>query len=296
MPGPGGGSRGGGGHFGGGGGFRGGGHHGGYHGGGYYGGYYPRRFGGFWGFGYGGGCMSVLLMPFILIVCAAIVLFGILGGAFGSIAEGGITDYEEIEFQQYADAEYAKAFGSSTAYEDNILLVVLTNEDADEVYYIAWVGDHIKSDIRNMFGNEYTELGSAIEQSINVNGYWYSLDTDLAAVVDKMADYIEYEGLSSSFTCNENHNQVEPSLINYGEFELSETAVETALRDFTDRTGITLSIVVNDMDEVFGLNYSSMIIGIILVVVLVGAAVFFVIKGIRNRRGASYRDDENPFN
>ena len=295
MPGPGGGGRGGGGHFGGGGGFRGGGHGGGYHGG-FYGGFYPRRrYGGFWGFGYGGGCLSVLFMPFILLLCAAVVLIGILGGAFGSVAEGGVTDYGEREFQEYADKEYAKAFGASTAYEDNILLVVLTNEDADEFYYIAWVGDHIKPSITEMFGNEYTELGRAMGDSISTSGYWYSLDSGLAMAVDKMATHIENEGLSSSFTCTEKHNQVESSLINYGEFEISEATVETALRDFTERTGITLSIVVNDMDEVFGLNYSSMIMGIILIAVLVGAAVFFVIRGIRNRRRTS-DDDGNPFN
>lgn len=289
MPGPGGGGRGGGfggGSFGGGGGFGGGGHRG-------YGYYRPYGFG---FFGLGGGLLSIFLMPFILILFAAIILFTVVFGAFGSIAEGGVTDYQEKQFQDYADAEYYKAFGDSTAYEDNILLVFLTNEDADNYYCIAWVGDHIKPQINELFGNEQTALGTAMYQSINTSGYWYSLDSNLALAVNKMADYVTAKGISS-FNCNEQHVQVDSKLINYGTFNLSEETVNSALEDFTAETGITMSIVVNDMDEVFGVDYSSMIMGIIMVILFVGLAIFFIVKGVRNRRrGSSYYDDGNPFN
>ena len=232
-------------------------------------------------------------MPFLFIVFAAIILFTAVFGAFGSIAQGGITEYQEKDFQDYANAEYAKAFSSSTAYEDNILLVFLTNEDADGYYCIAWVGDHIDNDVNYLFGAEGSGLGVAMERSINTAGYWYSLDSNLAMAVDMMADFVEGEGLSSSFSCNENHNQVESKLINYGEFEISESIVNSALADFTERTGITMSIVVNDVSEVFETNYSQMIWGIVLVVLFIGLAVLFIVKGIRNRRGA--RVDDNPF-
>ena len=289
MPGPGGGGRGGGfggGSFGGGGGFGGGGHRG-------YGYYRPYGFG---FFGLGGGLLSIFLMPFILILFAAIILFTVVFGAFGSIAEGGVTDYQEKQFQDYADAEYYKAFGDSTAYEDNILLVFLTNEDADNYYCIAWVGDHIKPQINELFGNEQTALGTAMYQSINMNGYWYSLDSNLALAVSKMTDYVTAKGISS-FNCNEQHVQVDSKLINYGTFNLSEETVNSALEDFTAETGITMSIVVNDMDEVFGVDYSSMIMGIIMVILFVGLAVFFIVKGVKNRkRRGSYYDDGNPFN
>ena len=285
MPGPGGGGRGGGfggGSFGGGG-FGGGGYRG--------GGYYYRPFG-FWGLG--GGLFSLFFMPFILIAFAAIILFTAVFGAFGSIAEGGVTDYQERQFQDYADSEYNKAFGASTAYEDNILLVFLTNEDADDYYCIAWVGDHIKPQVNELFGNQDTALGAAMNQSINMSGYWYSLDSNLALAVSKMADYVAAEGVDS-FSCNEQHVQVESKLINYGNFNLSEQTVNAALADFTAETGITMSIVVNDMNEVFGVDYSSMIWGIVLVALLVGLAIFFIVKGVRNRRRNSH-DDGNPFN
>ena len=294
MPGPGGGGRGGGfggGSFGGGGGF-GGGFGGGRRPGGY--GYYRPY--GFGFFGLGGGLLSIFFMPFILILFAAIILFTTVFGAFGSIAEGGVTDYQEKQFQDYANTEYRKAFGASTAYEDNILLVFLTNEDADDYYCIAWVGDHIKPQINELFGNERTPLGTAMYQSINTSGYWYSLDSNLALAVSKMTDCVMAEGVNS-FSCEEQHVQVESKLINYGTFDLSEETVNSALREFTEETGITMSIVVDDMNNVFDVDYSSMIMGIIIVILFVGLAVFFIVKGLKNRkRQGSYYDDGNPFN
>ena len=108
-----------------------------------------------------------------------------------------------------------------------------------------------------------------------------------------MTDYVTAERLSDSFSCTEDHVQVDSKLINYGTFDLSEETVNSALSEFTETTGITMSIVVNDMNEVFDVDYSSMIWGIIIVVVLVGVAIVFIVNGIKKRRGG--RTDDNPF-
>ena len=214
MAGPGGGSRGGGGGRGGfgggsfgggsrggfGGGYRGG--FGGHHHHGYYGWYGRRRY--YYG---GGGYLGILLAPIILLVIAASLIIS----SFGSLMQGGTVNYNEEVFQDYANAQYIEAFGDSTAYEDNILIVLLVE---DEEYYdynfIAWVGDHIDRDINYMFGNEQTELGRAIRNSaIHSQKYKYSLGQGLSAVIDTMTSRVMAKGLDSSFICNENHIQVE---------------------------------------------------------------------------------------
>ena len=301
MAGPGGGSRGGGfggGSFGGGGGHGGGfggGHHHHHHHGFYYGPYY-RRYG---FFGFGGGLFGIFLMPFILIGFAVLILLSTILGAFGGIAEGGITNYQEKNFQIYADAEYTKAFGqpNTAAYEDNILIVFLTNEEADDYYCIAWVGDHVDLDINEMFGNQNTPLGRAINSSINTSGYWYSLDSNLALAVSKMTSSVEGVAANGAFSCKEEeHNVAESKLINYGSYDLNEETVNSALEEFTEKTGITMSIVVNDMDVVFGVDYTSMIISIIIVVVLISLSVFFIVKGVKARRRQKRGyDSNNPF-
>ena len=131
MPGPGGGSRGGGfggGSFGGGG-FGGGGfgrgprHH---HHGPFFGGWYHRPYYG--GGGCIGGLLGIILLPVILLLLVSIILVSMIGSAISNVANGGIISYDEVKFQKYADQQYAAAFSSYSNYENNILLVFLTNE------------------------------------------------------------------------------------------------------------------------------------------------------------------------
>ena len=163
----------------------------------------------------------------------------------------GTYEYDEETLQDYADEQYAAEFGNSTAYEDNLLLVFLTAEDYYDFYYIAWVGDHVVTDINYMFGNEETELGQALGSNINETSYKYSLDSDLARVVDAMTQEIAAKGLNTSFECEENHVQVESHLTNKTEIPMTEETVNEALKKFTEMTGIPAVIVVEDIEDVF---------------------------------------------
>lgn len=309
MPGPGGGSHGGGGargggSFGGGGGFRGGsgGFGGGmHHGGGIHnGGFGPRpphHHGGGWyrrrgHYGGGGGCLgsltSIIAVPLILIT---FIIFGF--GMFTNSDSITITttpenSYDENSFQDFANEQYEAVFGKSTAYEDNILLVFLTeNEEYYNYYYIAWVGDHIQTDINYMFGNEYTQFGQAIENSVNASSYKYSLDSNLAEVVKTMEKHITDLGLESSFVCTENHVQTQSYLINKTDTEMTADTVNSALDSFTQTTGIPITIVVADIDDVFGksgqniqtqtFTQSGTVTSILPVIAIVLAVIFAVI-------------------
>lgn len=287
MPGPGGGSRGGGfgggsfgggrgggfsggggfggGSFGGGGGF-GGGHRGGGFGGPHHHGPHhhgPHHHGPFWhrpwgGYGphFGGGCSSGI----ITIVIAALVIIFVIMFLFGNITNVQYTNvsqaeviYDEAAMQDYANEKYKEYFGSSTAYEDNILLVFLTNETADGYYTIAWVGDNIKTEINEMFG-EYTEYGEYMSQYINTNYYAYTLDTNLADVVNAMTESISGLKAGSSFKIDYDHDDfAESQVINYDDgLEFSKEIVDSALQNFTKTTGIPCVIVIDTVEKVFG--------------------------------------------
>ena len=290
MPGPGGGARGGGGGRGGfGGGSRGGGFGGGLHGGGYGGpymggGWYhrPRHYGG----GCFGGLLNLILVPIVLILVLGGTLFSYVGSGFNAIAQGGTVQYNEEKFQDYADAQYAQEFGSSTAYEDNLLIVVLVDENHSDYNYIAWVGDHIDADINYMLGNNQTELGQVMNSCINEASYKYSLDSNLAQVMGEMADKIEALGLESSFSCTENHIQTTSHLTNYSNLSLTQTTVNDALTAFTDKTGVPAVIVVEDMEDVFG---KTMPTGAIIMVVVVAVIAIALVMGVIRRR----REQEN---
>ncbi len=278
MPGPGGGggSRGGGfggGSFGGGrggGGFGGGsfgGTFGGSNNGGSFGGHHhghhhhgPVFVGRGWrGYGYGGGLGGGC---FTVVVIGLFIFFGLIwflgepsqvtvNGEQIYIGQNGVL-YDEATMQKYADEKYQQYFGDSSAYEDNVLLVFLTNEEADGYYTIAWVGDNIDYSISEMFG-EYSEYGDALYQHINTDYFGYSLDTDFARVIDEMTSSIETLGLESSFVSESDKTTVPASkFVNLTGFELTADIVDKALADFTAKTGIPCVIVVDYAERVFG--------------------------------------------
>ncbi len=297
MAGPGGGARGGGfsggggrsgGGFGSGGGFRGG------HGGGYH--HHHHHHGGFWFFGprryYGGGClggiMGLFLAPIIIVVIAAILLFASVGSAFSSIANGGSIVYDEAKLQDYANTEYYSQFGSYGGEEDNILIVFLVDDEAVEFTCIAWVGDNVKSEINNMFGAEGTKFGNAVLSSINQNYYAYSLDSNLADVMEKMTGHVTSLGLSSSF---KNPKEVSPrpesKLTNKTTLDLTESTVNDKLAEFTEATGIPVAITVDTMENVFGKTIlTGDLIMVILAVGLIGLAIFLIVKNIMDAKRA----------
>lgn len=298
MPGPGGGSRGGGFRGGGGssGGFRGG-SSGGFHGGsshrpggmpggGFGFGPRPPRYGGYhWGFGprRGFGCGSIFTVPILIIVLILLLLSYSSGSSQGdAITSGSKTyTYSEEAFQDFADEEYRKAFGSTDRYEGNILLAVLTNDEADDYFALAWVGDDIAPEIREMFGG-YTELGDAMNRYVNGTYYAYSLDSDLAAVVQEMAKQIAPYSDGTLLSSGDAY------LVNYTKLDLSQQTVDTALESFREQTGIPMVIAVESLEQVFpvkmafGSILNSGIMPVVLVVLVICGAVIVKKKKAAN--------------
>lgn len=298
MPGPGGGSRGGG--FGGGsrggggfGGGFGGGHRGGFGGHHHYGGFGGPFYGGFGRrryYGGGGGCLGgllgMLMLPFIILLVVVLLLVSTVGSAVTNIANGGEVRYDEAKFQDYANRQYAAEFGNSTAYEDNLLIVFLTNEEANDFYCIAWIGDNVRTEINAMFGDETTVFGRAVLASINQEYYAYSLSSNLAAVMDTMSAKITERGYPTSFRTEANRATLtESHLTNKTSLAISEETVGVALRDFTEATGIPAVIAVDTMENVFGKTMATGdIFTALILLVVAGVAIYFIVRAIRNNK------------
>ena len=315
MAGPGGGSHGGGGGRGGfsggfSGGSFGGGRPGGFTGGSRPGGFGPMGMGG----GYmpmggwnprprntGGGCCGIILFPIILLFFLGSFLTSFINTGYFSY---NVVQYDEEVFQDFANAQYKREFGDSTAYEDNLMLVFLADEDDYEYYYIAWVGDHIDPEISNMLGNNQTELGWIMEESINQTNYKYSLDANLATVVRSLTKKIQKLNLESSYVCQEDHIQVNSHLTNHTTLDLTEATVNDALAEFTGVTGIPMVILVDDIVDVFGTEKSiSMPKGSASAVpssfLLIAVGLVFVVAlaiGVKVIRDKKKRQDQQDFN
>lgn len=303
MPGPGGGSRGGG--FGGG--SRGGGFGGGNRGGGF-GGPRPGGFHGhhhhhfhrpffgfyrpFFGYGYGGGClggmMGMMLMPIIILLIAASLIFSVIGSvgtAVSNVAKGGEILYDEPIMEDYADRQYAVEFKDANDYEDNILIVFLTDESREGYYTIAWVGDNITKNINLMFGNEYTEFG--YEMTGNIAPYFeHSLSKNLASVIDGMTDEIVNLSLESSFD-EENGSPAGyvSHVTNHSTLEINEDTINRALLDFTEETDIPIVIVIDDIEDVFDKTISGSDIFVLIIAVAIGGvAIYLIYRAFKSKK------------
>ncbi len=262
-----------------GGGSRGGGFGGGHHGGGFHGGHHPppprhhhRPI--FHGRGYygggghyhhhgGGGALSTIL-AFIIVIAIIFAFFKFVVGINSNDIKDWASDfqiedtynedggYSESLFQEYTNDKYQEIFGKTTCYEDNILVVFLTTDANDGYYTIAWVGDNLRYEVTDLFGNEQTALGDAMSDSIS-DYHGYSLGSNLAQVVDKMTDSVTGLGLDSPYKSEADRSTVaESKVYNYSNCEFTEDTVNTSLKNFTDKTGITFCIVVENETTVFG--------------------------------------------
>lgn len=228
----------------------------------------------------------MLILPIVLILAVAVFFFNFLGSAFSNVSNGGEIKYSEAAFQEYANDQYAAEFGASSAYEDNLLIVFLTNEEADGYYTIAWVGDNIKTDITNMFGNEYTAFGRAVSNSVNHSYYGYSLGSNLAAVMETMTKEVSALALESSFRTETDHSNMTAShLTNHTDLTVSEETVGTVLTAFTAQTGIPAVIVLDTMENVFGKTIAtSDVITVIIMVLLLALAIYLLVRAFRMRK------------
>lgn len=228
--------------------------------------------------------MSMLLIPIVLIIFAAMMIFVTVGSSFTSVLSGGVSKYDEIRFQEYADAQYAEVFGDTDDYEDNLLIVLLVE---DEKYYdysfIAWPGNDLDHKILNMFGDETTKFGRAIKSSaINSDTYKFALSSGIASVIDTMEDHIVDLGLDSSFVCENTGHEFDSHLVNNTSINISEATVNRSLESFTDSTGIPVVVVVEDIEEVFPktIEFYDIII-VVISIGMIALAIFLIVKAVK---------------
>ncbi len=244
----------------------------------------PRRY-----YGGGGGCLGALMAPIIIGIFLLFLLIYMLLPAENTSNFG--KEYDETVFQSALEQKYAEYFAPGATHEDNILLYYLVEEEGEQIYCIAKVGDNVHKDIYYIFGGNETPLGNAVFK--NVEAYYaYSLDTNLAAVINDMEEEIVGMQLSSSFK-KDTTRPASPSeskfvdLTGDGLPVMTADTVNTALASFTEKTGIRTVLCVDYIDNVFGSsggNGGATALLVIAIGVLVAAVAFTSYSNRKNRK------------
>ena len=151
-----------------------------------------------------------------------------------------------------------------------------------------------------MFGNEQTELGRVVNSSISGTNYKYQLDSGIAMVLDQMADKVSAK-TDAPFKCTEEHPAPTDPFRNYTTLPMTAATVNDAIADFTEQTGINIAVVVEEAEDIFETDYTSMIIGIVIAGALVVLAIVLIVKAVKskNKNGGGqdpYRGQGNQSN
>lgn len=183
---------------------------------------------------------------FLLLLCIPFFL---------SLFAGGVVEYDEKKFQEYSDSKYNEIYGDTNCYEDNILIVFLIDEEDYEGFYIsARVGSHVSSDVRYIFDRYKSFFETSANQE--VNGYYkLSLDYDLSYVMDLCASEApSYSNYRNNCDCTSSGiTRNSKSLVyNYSAIELNSNLLQASLDAFFNKTDVSISFVIDNMENVFG--------------------------------------------
>ncbi len=237
-----------------------------------------------------GGLVGMLMLPIIMLVIVSVLLVASIGSAVSSVANGGEVRYNEAVFQEYTNNRYYEEFADSEAFEDHVLIVFLTEEDADGYYAIAWVGDNLRGEVNELFGAEGTAFGRAMNASIN-DYHAYSLSANLAAVMERMTGEVKSLGLDSPFRKEGTASGITPHVTNYSALNISKDTVNTALEGFEEETGICAVIVVDSMENVFGKSVPATDwFTVLILLVFAGVAIYMIVQAVR---GSKKKEDDS---
>lgn len=243
-----------------------------------------------------GGLFGILLLPLIVILLLGGILLASISGLVNGLsvaAQGGLVNYDESAFEEYADTCYAQEF-PGTAYEDNILIVLVTAENCEDFKWIGWVGNHLTADVNQLFGGNETELGRAFTSNMSPN-YQYALTNSLTAVVEQMEEQVVLavgDGEAFRSTCQDKRGNYESHVTNKTELRIDEETLNAALAQFTATTDIPIVIVVDTAENVFGRYIpASSIVAIVVTVLLLGLVIFLTVRMVRRRKQQADSND-----
>ena len=196
---------------------------------------------------------GIVLFPLFIIVICLSLFFVFLSPTVAIIKDGGMINYSDEAFARYRDEQYEKYFGSSSAKEDNVLIIFLTKEDFTKYYCVAKVGDNVSKSISVMYGGQDSTFGKIVKETVPDEDYKFVIDRSLASITNQMATKIQSLDLESSYQKESDRSKLtESQFVNYTSFSISRETVNSALEDFTSYTDIPIVVVVDSAETVFG--------------------------------------------
>ena len=230
---------------------------------------------------------------FVSTIVVIAVLVSIMSGLMfiGPIVDGSFFEdkivYDEATFDNYANTSYYEVFAETPKQENNILIVLLVYEGYDGYHCISYGGDELNVVVRSTFDNKFK---STVTNNIP-RYYETSFGKNLAHVVDTMASYIP-----AIKTDESNVSSIYSKTHNRSSFEFDEKSVNQSLADFTKKTGVNIAIVVDEGEDVFGIDKGfdkGLFMVLTIAPILIGATIIVVLVVRKKRIEKEITGEEN---
>ncbi|MBO5715435.1 MAG: hypothetical protein J6S23_03455 [Clostridia bacterium] len=216
------------------------------------------------------GILIALLITIVVLILVIPALFAVtIGSLFSGCSFVDNVKYDETTFRQYANSQYYEAFSETENYEENILIVFTVYDGYDGYDCIAFGGYDIDLEVDNLFDQHFE---STVKNEIPAY-YKDSLATSFKSIVEQMT-------LKTSAVTNSPDADIDTSFskfYNKSSLKVQESVVSDALVNFTEETGINISIVVEDGVDVFGIYGENSKLGAILRFVIIALIVAIII-------------------
>ena len=139
-----------------------------------------------------------------------------------------------------------------------------------------------------LFGSTNTSLGRAISSHINESSYKYSLDSNLAQVIEQMENEVVLLGEESSYKCDEVRDEYNSHLTNHSNLQLNAETVDNALVSFTETTGIPIVVVVDEIEDVFGRTLTTeTIFTVVISIAFIVIAIVLIVKAVKGSKNTT---------
>ncbi len=235
--------------------------------------------------------LGVLFVPILILLAAALVLGVYVVSAKRQLNDEGNLGYDQVYLREYANGKYLEYFGESSAVEENIMLLLLVNDTCDGYDFVAWIGDNLVNDLRDEFDHE-EETSFVNSCKVHMDGnYSQDLHTSLSAIVRDMKDVVLGLDLDTYYDDEDevvDTSDLAPSMLyNLTDLQVS-AAVNDALVEFTQATGLSIVIVVEDVEEVQRESIAAFdIVMVLAVAVVVVIDVALLVVRIKNKKTGS---------
>ena len=227
-------------------------------------------------FGFSNGFVTVIAVLILVLLISSISF--VCKIVNGSLFEDKII-YDKDQFEAYALESYYDVFSEVDDLENNIIIVFAVYDGYDGYECISFIGDNVDRNLTWGFDNNFE---SVVKETVP-RYYEKSFAVKFKQVVEHMmsfAPHIDNENNDLEYECSKIYNR--------SSMTIDEPLINDALILFAEKTGVNIAIVVDEGEDVFGVDRGVDPVAFVIIIVFVVMMIALVIVVVKMQRKSSY--------